>query len=66
MHEDHCNSTIVDSRLVNNRGNSYLSLFHAGEISGLHIEGNDISTQAGDSDIYSQGSSIDYTCGTKK
>jgi hypothetical protein len=42
MHEDHCNSTIVDSRLVNNRGNSYLSLFHVGEINGLHIEGNDI------------------------
>ncbi len=52
MHEDHCNSTIVDSRLVNNRGNSYLSLFHVGAIDGLHIEGNDIATQAGDSDIY--------------
>ncbi len=52
MHEDHCNSTIVDGRLVNNRGNSYLSLFHVGEVSGLHVEGNDISTQAGDSDIY--------------
>jgi hypothetical protein len=52
MHEDHCNSTIVGSRLVNNRGNSYLSLFHVGVIDGLHIEGNDISTQAGDSDIY--------------
>ncbi len=52
MHDDHCNSTIADSRLVNNRGNSYLSLFHVGAIDGLHIEGNDISTQAGDSDIY--------------
>ncbi len=52
MHEDHCNSTIVDSRLVNNRGNSYLSLFHVGAIDGLHVEGNDIATQAGDSDIY--------------
>ncbi len=52
MHEDHCNSTIVDSRLVNNRGNSYLSLFHVGEINGLHVEGNDTSAQAGDSDIY--------------
>lgn len=52
MHEDHCNSTIMNSRLVNNRGNSYLSLFHVGEVDGLHVEGNDISTQAGDSDIY--------------
>lgn len=52
MHEDHCNSTIVDSRLLNNRGNSYLSLFHVGAINGLHVEGNDLSTQAGDSDIY--------------
>ncbi len=52
MHEDHCNSTIVDGRLVNNRGNSYLSLFHVGEIAGLHVEGNDISTPGGISDIY--------------
>jgi hypothetical protein len=44
MHEDHCNSTIVDSRLVGNRGNSYLSLFHVGEINGLHVEGNDITS----------------------
>jgi hypothetical protein len=44
MHEDHCNSTIVDSRLVGNRGNSYLSLFHVGAIDGLHIEGNDITS----------------------
>lgn len=52
MHEDHCNSTIVDSRLVGNRGNSYLSLFHVGKVNGLHIEGNDISTPRKDSDIY--------------
>ena len=52
MHEDHCNSIIVDSRLVNNRGNSYLSLFHVGEINGLHVEGNDISTPGNISDIY--------------
>ena len=48
----HESLAVVDSRLVNNRGNSYLSLFHVGAIDGLHIEGNDISTQAGDSDIY--------------
>ena len=52
MHEDHCNSTIVESRLVNNRGNSYLSLFHVGGIDGLHVEGNDISTPGRPSDIY--------------
>ncbi|MBN2505804.1 MAG: hypothetical protein JXQ71_03825 [Verrucomicrobia bacterium] len=52
MHEDHCNSTIVDSRLVRNRGNSYLSLFHVGAIDGLHIEGNDISTPGRIADIY--------------
>jgi len=52
MHEDHCNSIIVDSRLVNNRGNSYLSMFHVGEVNGLHVEGNDISTPRRDSDVY--------------
>lgn len=52
MHEDHCNSTIVDSYLINNRGNSYLSIFHCGEINGLHIEGNDISVPHSIQDIY--------------
>lgn len=52
MHEDHCNSSILDSRLVNNKGNSYLSLFHVGLVDGLHIEGNDISTPGKISDIY--------------
>jgi hypothetical protein len=52
MHENHCNSSIVDSRLINNRGNSYLSLYHVGAIDGLHIEGNDISTPGRISDIY--------------
>ena len=52
MHEDHCNSEILDSRLVNNRGNSYLSLYHVEAINGLHIEGNDISTPGGNPDIY--------------
>lgn len=40
------------SRRYGTRSNSYLSLFHVGAIHGLHVEGNDISTQAGDSDIY--------------
>ena len=36
MHEDHCNSAIVDSRLVGNRVNSYLSIYKCGPIDGLH------------------------------
>ncbi|MGC8743537.1 MAG: hypothetical protein ACP5T0_06635 [Verrucomicrobiia bacterium] len=52
MHEDHCNSIIIDSYLINNRGNSYLSLFHCGEINGLQIEGNDISVAHSIQDIY--------------
>jgi hypothetical protein len=43
MHEDHCNSTILESRLVGNRGNAYLSLYHVGAIQGLHIEKNEIA-----------------------
>jgi hypothetical protein len=42
MHEDHANSTILDSRLIRNKGNSYVSLFACGGINGLVIEGNDI------------------------
>ncbi|MGC8830382.1 MAG: hypothetical protein ACP5K7_01865 [Verrucomicrobiia bacterium] len=52
MHEDHCNSTVLDSYIINNRGNSYLSIFHCGEINGLHIEGNDISVSHSIQDIY--------------
>lgn len=50
MHEGHCNSAIVDSRLINNRGNAYLSLFHTGGIDGLLIQGNTIRTVKGMSD----------------
>lgn len=52
MHEDHCNSDIRDSRLTNNRGNSYLSIYKCGEIDGLQIEGNDISVPGNIADIY--------------
>jgi hypothetical protein len=52
MHEDHCNSDIRDSRLVNNRGNSYLSIYKCGTIDGLLIQGNDISTPGQIDDIY--------------
>lgn len=42
MHEAHCNSTVVDSRLCFNKGNTYLSIFNTGDIDGLLVEGNDI------------------------
>ena len=52
MHEDHCNSDIRDSRLVGNKGNSYLSIYKCGTIDGLHIEGNDLSVPGKIADIY--------------
>lgn len=42
MHEDHVNSTVKDSILRNNRGNTYLSIYHTAGIDGLLVEGNDI------------------------
>lgn len=42
MHEDHVNSTIRDSVLTNNRGNTYLSLYKTAGVDGLVVEGNDI------------------------
>ncbi|MFM8275337.1 MAG: hypothetical protein ACKODX_23795, partial [Gemmata sp.] len=42
MHEDHVNSTILDSVLTNNRGNTYLSLYKTAGIDGLLVEGNEI------------------------
>jgi hypothetical protein len=42
MHEDHVNSTILDSVLTNNRGNTYLSLYKTAGIDGLVIQGNEI------------------------
>jgi hypothetical protein len=47
MHEDHVNSTILDSVLTNNRGNSYLSLYKTGGIDGLLVEGNEITVNQG-------------------
>lgn len=52
MHEDHCNSTIVDSRLVGNRINSYISIYKCGPIDGLLIQGNDVSVPGKIADIY--------------
>ncbi len=47
MHENHCNAAIKDSKLLNNRGNAYLSLYKTGLIDGLIIEGNDIRVDRG-------------------
>jgi hypothetical protein len=52
MHEGHVNSGIRDSKLINNKGNSYLSIFHCGDINGLVIRGNTISTPGGIEAIY--------------
>ncbi len=52
MHEDHCNSDIRDSRLTNNKGNSYLSIYKCGTIDGLLVEGNDILTPGDIPDIF--------------
>lgn len=42
MHEDHANSTIKDSILTGNKGNTYLSMYKTAGIDGLLVEGNDI------------------------
>jgi hypothetical protein len=42
MHEDHCNSSILDSVMRGNKGNAYLSLYKTAGIDGLLIEENDI------------------------
>jgi hypothetical protein len=45
MHEGHVNSTVKDSRIVNNKGNAYLSIFLTAGIDGLAVLGNDIRPQ---------------------
>ncbi|MBI1374718.1 MAG: hypothetical protein GC159_18520 [Phycisphaera sp.] len=52
MHEDHCNSDLRGAVLLNNRINSYISLYKCGVIDGLLIEGNDVSTPGKIADIY--------------
>jgi hypothetical protein len=47
MHEDHANSTVKDSVLRNNRGNTYLSIYKTAGIDGLVVEGNDIRLNDG-------------------
>lgn len=43
MHEQHSNVDIRDSKLINNKGNSYLCLWRA-PMNGLLIKGNEIDT----------------------
>jgi hypothetical protein len=52
MHEDHVNSSVLDSKLINNKGNSYISIYKTGGINGLIVKGNDIRTSGGISAIY--------------
>jgi hypothetical protein len=52
MHEDHVNSTILDSALIGNKGNTYLSLYKCAGIQGLEIRGNEIRTPGGIEAIY--------------
>jgi len=52
MHEGHVNSTIKDSRIINNKGNSYLSIFLTAGIDGLLVEGNDIRPQGPGTDTH--------------
>lgn len=42
MHEDHVNSTVKDSKLINNKGNAYISIYACGDIDGLLVKGNNI------------------------
>jgi hypothetical protein len=52
MHEDHVNSSVLDSKVINNKGNSYISIYKTGGINGLLVKGNDIRTSGGISAIY--------------
>lgn len=57
MHEDHVNSTIKDSVLTNNKGNTYLSIYKTAGIDGLLVKGNTIKLGDGKQTIAS-GSAI--------
>jgi len=45
MHEGHVNCVIRDSKLINNKGNSYLSLYKTAGVDGLLIQGNRIESR---------------------
>ncbi len=42
MHEDHVNSIVKDSKIINNRGNAYIGIYKTGGIDGLLVEGNEV------------------------
>lgn len=42
MHEAHCNSTVLDSALIGNRGNASISIYKTGGIDGLVVERNQV------------------------
>jgi hypothetical protein len=52
LHEDHANSTVVGSRLVDNRGNAPLAVSRTGGVDGLLVQGNDVRTGGGPAAIY--------------
>ncbi len=52
MHEDHVNSAVKGGEIINNKGNTYISIYKCGEIDGLLIEGNEIRTGGGSSAIF--------------
>jgi len=52
MHEDHVNSTVLDSKLLNNKGNSYISIYKTAGVNGLLVKGNDVRTAGGIAAIY--------------
>lgn len=45
MHEDHVNSIVKDSQIVNNTGNTYISIYKTGGIDGLLVKGNRIDSR---------------------
>jgi hypothetical protein len=42
MHEDHVNSTVKDSKIINNKGNTYISIYKTGGVDGLMVQDNTI------------------------
>ena len=52
MHEDHVNSTVRNSKVISNRGNTYISIYKTAGIDGLLIRDNDIRTSDGIATIY--------------
>lgn len=45
MHEDHVNSIVKDSEILNNDGNTYISIYKTGGIDGLIVKDNNITSR---------------------